>query len=61
MDRLNPSPSALGLTPSNPWDRGRVAYLFYDRVERTARAADVAIGCLLNHAFAHEIVHVLLP
>jgi len=36
-------------------------YLFYDRVERTARAADVDSGCLLNHAFAHEIVHVLLP
>jgi hypothetical protein len=51
----------LGLTPSTPWHRGGLAYVFYDRVEGTALSSGVSIARLLGHAIAHEMGHMLLP
>jgi hypothetical protein len=60
-ERMKRPPTAMGATPSDPSARGRLAYVFYDRVEGTARVSDMSIPCLLGHAMAHEIGHMLLP
>jgi hypothetical protein len=36
------------------------AAVFYDRIERLHKSADIDLSTLLGHAMAHEIGHVLL-
>jgi hypothetical protein len=62
---------ALGLAGGTREHRGRVAYVFYNRVERIARTRlnmsrqverdDIYTLVVLAHAMAHEIGHLLLP
>lgn len=62
---------ALGAAAGTPEERGRRAYVFYDRVERVARmhlhtgrrtgTPDFDAVVVLAHAMAHEIGHLLLP
>src|SRR6267142_1574046 len=62
---------ALGLAVGTREHRGRMAYVFYDRVERIARTRlnmsrqverdDIYNLIMLAHAMAHEIGHLLLP
>jgi hypothetical protein len=57
-DTLAPSPDVIGLAPSSPDKRGRIAYAFYHRMagvppERLARWMAVVT--------AHELGHLLLP
>ena len=40
---------------------GRLAYVFYDRVEPLARTHQMSDASLLGVAIAHEIGHLLLP
>jgi hypothetical protein len=40
--------------------RGRIAYVFYDRIERVAIARRIPIARGLGHVMAHEIGHLLL-
>jgi hypothetical protein len=40
--------------------RGRIAYVFYDRVERAAIAHRIPIARGLGHVMAHEIGHLLI-
>ena len=72
-DQLTVASTALGATPSTREYRGRIAYVFYNRVERIARAyltplrgrakhnGDIDNVIVLAHAMAHEIGHLLLP
>jgi hypothetical protein len=70
-DHLLEATEALGAAAGTPTERGRMAYVFYDRVERVARARlrtdrrtgihDVDDVIVLAHAMAHEIGHLLLP
>ena len=70
-DQLTVSTDALGGAAGTPEHRGRVAYVFYDRVERIAETyldksrgcaeCDVEIVIVLAHVMAHEIGHLLLP
>ena len=70
-DQLVVATEALGGAAGTPEERGRMAYVFYDRVERVARTHvrtgrrtgtyDVDDVVVLAHAMAHEIGHLLLP
>jgi hypothetical protein len=70
-DTLTVATDALGGATGTAETRGRVAYVFYDRVERTARAhlnrksylgtSEMDTVIVLGHAMAHEIGHLLLP
>ena len=50
--------SAMGAAVKSSDGHGRLAYIFYNRVEKVAANADLAL--VLGHAMAHEIGHLLL-
>jgi len=70
-NRLAVATEALGGAAGTRGERGRMAYVFYDRVERVARTRlhtgrptglhDGDDVIVLAHAMAHEIGHLLLP
>ena len=70
-DQLVVATEALGGAAGTREERGRMAYVFYDRVERVARtrlhtgrrtgAYDFDDVIVLAHAMAHEVGHLLLP
>jgi hypothetical protein len=70
-DELTVVTTALGGAVGTREYRGRVAYVFYNRVVRVARmyldtsrrrgAYDTDYVIVLAHAMAHEIGHLLLP
>jgi hypothetical protein len=69
-ERLTVSSEALGAATGSADDRGRIAYVFFDRVERIAdthlnptrqRPAGMDTVVVLAHAMAHEVGHLLLP
>jgi len=70
-DELTVDTTALGAAIGTREYRGRIAYVFYDRVERFAQTHlnmsrdvetdDMYIVILLAHAMAHEMGHLLLP
>jgi hypothetical protein len=52
----------MGMTPrSSVATSGRLAYVFYDRVEHFAHSHETGVGLLLAAAIAHEVGHMLLP
>lgn len=55
------NPDAFGLTyVVTATDRGWLATVFADRIERAAMRAGVATGTLLGRVMAHELGHLLL-
>ena len=53
--------SVLGVAVSGASEaRGRVAYVFYHRIERVAMAHQAPIVRGLGHVMAHEVGHVLM-
>jgi hypothetical protein len=55
------NPDAFGLTyVVQETDRGWLATVFADRIERAAARAGVATGTLLGRVMAHELGHLLL-
>jgi hypothetical protein len=60
-DRLQPDDENIGMAPGTATARGRLAYVFYDRVESLSEYFSTAIGQVLGGALAHEIGHLLLP
>ena len=70
-DGLAVATTALGGAVGTREYRGRMAYVFYKRVERVARTylntsrrrgtSDTDNVIVLAHAMAHEIGHLLLP
>jgi hypothetical protein len=70
-DKIALATDALGGATGTPEHRGRLAYVFYDRVESIARAYlgrglflgnhEIDTVVVLAHAMAHEIGHLLLP
>jgi hypothetical protein len=61
--RLNPAlmRSEVGVALSSPTRRGRVAYVFYHRVEHLTGGNGFNLAPVLGIAMAHEIGHLLLP
>jgi len=53
-------PEALGVTLRSERTMGTV-YLFFGRVNRSARAHRIDTAIVLGYALAHEIGHALLP
>jgi hypothetical protein len=70
-DQLPVAATALGVAIGTSEHRGRLAYVFYNRVEYIARThlnvshdaerKDLYSIVVLAHAMAHEIGHLLLP
>ena len=70
-DQLPVAATALGVAIGTSEHRGRLAYVFYNRVEHIARThlnvshdavrRDLYSIVVLAHAMAHEIGHLLLP
>jgi len=70
-DEMTVDATALGAAVGTREHRGRMAYVFYDRVERIAQTYlnvarepgtdDMYTVIVLGHAMAHEIGHLLLP
>ena len=70
-DQLIVNTDALGGAAGTPEHRGRVAYVFYDRVQHIAETyintsrdcaeCDLDNVIVLAHVMAHEIGHLLLP
>jgi hypothetical protein len=53
--------SVLGISISGASEaRGRVAYVFYDRIARVARAHHAPVVRGLGHVMAHEVGHLLM-
>ena len=70
-DQLPVAATALGVAIGTSEHRGRLAYVFYNRVEHIARThlnvshdaerKDLYSVVVLAHVMAHEIGHLLLP
>lgn len=58
VTRLTSSPDVVGLAPGTKTERGRIAYVFYDRVRAVPRATEVDLLALV---IGHELGHLLLP
>lgn len=59
--RLTPPPDAAATAPRTREKCGRVAYVFYDRVQQIAQGHLARLGLLLGLVIAHETGHLLLP
>jgi hypothetical protein len=54
-------PMSLGLAVRGPKSSGRLAYVFYDRVQPLANKHQMSDASLLGFVIAHELGHLLLP
>jgi hypothetical protein len=52
---------ALGVAPRSRTARGKIAFVFYGRIEEFTRSQGVDPGVILGHVIAHEIGHLTLP
>jgi hypothetical protein len=57
----NGNPNILGSAPGSKDARGRVARLFFDRIDDLARLFHLEVSQVLGHVMAHEMGHLLLP
>jgi hypothetical protein len=60
-ERVESDEDMMGMTPAENIEHGRIAYVFYDRVDFYAHFFTANIGQVLGHAIAHEVGHLLLP
>ena len=55
------SDSVMGVAISGATEaRGRIAYIFYDRIERIAVSQHMPVARGLGHVMAHEVGHLLI-
>ena len=59
--RNSANENVLGIAPYSVDKRGRLAYVFYDRIVAVARRTGVHPAEILAYVLAHEIGHLLLP
>jgi len=55
------NPNVLGVSPGSKDAPGRVAWLYYSRIQELARFLHLEVAQLLGHVMAHEMGHLLLP
>ena len=60
-DRMRPNADAMGFVPCSESDRGHIAYVFPNRVDRVAERYTAARYVVLAVAMAHEVGHLMLP
>ena len=53
--------TAMGAAPRSVSQIGRLAYVFYGRVDVYARQHAIPVAQVLGHVMAHELGHLLLP
>jgi hypothetical protein len=53
-------PSTMGAAITSSAHRGRLAYIFYERIQDFAGYTSSTVAVVLGHAIAHEIGHLLL-
>ena len=51
----------MGIAARSKEARGRVATLFYDRIDDFGRLFRLEVSQMLGHVMAHEMGHLLLP
>ena len=59
--RMAPPEDAIGMAATTPTDNGRIAYVFYDRLQIDPLQSDDSNVAALAFVMAHEIGHLLLP
>ena len=59
--RMAPPPDAVGLAAQTPSESGRIAYVFYDRLQTATLNRERSDIAALGLVMAHEIGHLLLP
>jgi hypothetical protein len=59
--RLAPPLGAVGLAATTPAGGGRIAYVFYDRLQTIVLGRNANETAALSLVIAHEIGHLLLP
>jgi len=59
--RMAPPEDAIGMAATTPTDSGRIAYVFYDRLQIDPLQSDDSNVAALAFVMAHEIGHLLLP
>lgn len=53
--------AVVGVAPGSREVRGRLAFVFYERIQDYSEALELDIALMLGHAMAHELGHLLLP
>ena len=61
VDRYGSAADSMGSAPGTPETRGKVAYVFYSRIQTFAETHHVDVAKLLAYVMAHELGHLLLP
>jgi hypothetical protein len=59
--RSSKTDAALGIAPREAGRSGRLAYVFFEPIERLAVREGVDVSQVLGAAIAHELGHLLLP
>ena len=59
--RMAPPEDAVGMAARTRTDNGRIAYVFYDRLQIDPLQSDASSVAALAFVMAHEIGHLLLP
>jgi hypothetical protein len=55
------NPTVVGIAPGSREKRGKLAFVFYERIQDFSEALELDIALMLGHAMAHELGHLLLP
>jgi hypothetical protein len=61
MGKKSHNPAVVGIAPGSREKRGRLAFVFYERIQDFSEALELDIALMLGHAMAHELGHLLLP
>ena len=61
VQRTGTAENVMGVAPGTLEARGRLAYVFYERIEDLAQVYWQDTARILGHVMAHEMGHLLLP
>jgi hypothetical protein len=53
--------AVVGIAPGSREKRGRLAFVFFERIQEFSEALALDVALMLGHVMAHELGHLLLP
>lgn len=53
--------AVVGIAPGSREARGKLAFVFYERIQDFSEALALDVALMLGHVMAHELGHLLLP
>ena len=53
--------AVVGIAPGSRDVRGKIAFVFYERIQGFSEELELDVALMLGHAIAHELGHLLLP